>query len=126
LRPDDTGPSGIEVFVPPLIRHPNTPGRPEPEGNDSGSSTAGNSGMRNVKSRLWTPFRSAAKHTGPIHPADAEVLCCDRELAGQIWDGQDAVLHKKRTPRLFTPHQRRAIHARDRGCQIPGCTTPAI
>ena len=126
LPPDAQRPPGIAGLVPPLIRHPNTPGRPEPEGNDSGSSTADNSGMRNVKSRLWTPFRSEAKHTGPIHPADAEILCCDSELVGQIWDGQDTVLNQKRTQRLFTPTQRRAILARDRGCQIPGCTTPAI
>lgn len=126
LPPDAQRPTGIEGFVPPLIRHPNTPGRPEPEGNDSGSSTADNSGIRNVKSRLWTPFRSEAKHTGPIHPADAEILCCDSELVGQIWEGQDTVLNQKRTQRLFTLTQRRAILARDRGCQIPGCTTPAI
>lgn len=119
LPPDARRPTGLDGFVPPLIRHPNIPGKPD--------SVMGNTAeTANEPSRSWTPFRSEALHTGPIHPADAEILCCDSELVGQIWDGQDTVLNQKRTHRLFTPTQRRAILARDRGCQIPGCTTPAI
>ena len=53
-------------------------------------------------------------------------LACDSELVGQIWDGPDTVLQQKRAFRLYTAVQRRAILARDKGCQAPGCTTPAV
>ncbi|MFZ5872046.1 MAG: HNH endonuclease signature motif containing protein, partial [Actinomycetota bacterium] len=36
-----------------------------------------------------------------------------------------AVLDLGRTVRTATPAQRRALHARDRGCIWPGCTVPA-
>ncbi|AYG03791.1 HNH endonuclease [Gryllotalpicola protaetiae] len=35
------------------------------------------------------------------------------------------ILNLGRTQRCFTPQQRRALAARDKGCIIPGCTTPA-
>ena len=119
LPPDARRPTGLDGFIPPLIRHPNAPG-------NKASSVDSTAETRNQPLKSWTPFRSEAVDTGPIHPADAEILCCDSELVGQIWDSQDTVLKQKRTQRLFTPTQRRAILARDRGCQIPGCTTPAI
>ena len=74
----------------------------------------------------WTPYQSEVINHGPMHPKDAEILACNAELVGQIWDGPDTVLHQKRTQRLFTPAQRRAILARDRGCQAPGCTVPGV
>src|SRR5699024_3302003 len=61
-----------------------------------------------------------------MRPQDADILCCDSELVGQIWNGPDTVLNQKRTQRLFTTAQRRAILARDRGCQAPGCSVPAV
>lgn len=74
----------------------------------------------------WTPYQSEAVNIGTIHPSDAEILACDSELVGQIWDGPDTVLQQKRAFRLYTAVQRRAILARDKGCQAPGCTTPAV
>lgn len=73
-----------------------------------------------------TPYQSEAVNVGPIHPKDAEILACNSELVGQIWDGPDTVLQQKRVKRLFTPDQRCAILARDKGCQAPGCTTPGV
>lgn len=73
-----------------------------------------------------TPYQSEAVNVGPIHPKDAEILACNSELVGQIWDGPDTVLQQKRSKRLFTPDQRRAILARDKGCQTPGCTVPGV
>ena len=35
------------------------------------------------------------------------------------------ILNLGRTQRCFTPQQRRALAARDKGCIIPGCTAPA-
>ena len=76
--------------------------------------------------RAWTPYQSEAVNIGPIHPKDAEILACSSDLVGQIWDGPDTVLQQKRAQRFFTLAQRRAILARDKGCQAPGCTIPAV
>lgn len=37
-----------------------------------------------------------------------------------MWNGPDIVLREQRTRRLLLLSQRRAILARDRGCQAPG------
>ena len=74
----------------------------------------------------WTQYMSEAVNIGAIRPADAAPLACDSKLVGQIWNGHHEVLAQYRAHRLFTPTQRRAILARDRGCQAPGCTVPAV
>lgn len=134
LPPDAQRPPGPNGMSPPIIHrpNPNTPHRPEPEvSNDAGHGTAGGEPVAEGKIRFinqlpWTPYRCQALNHGSMHPADAEILSCDSELVAQLWDGPDTVLNQKRTKRLFTVTQRRAILARDRGCQAPGCTTPAV
>ena len=83
-------------------------------------------GMDPPENTAWTPYQSEAVNIGSIHPRTAEILVCNSELAGQIWNGPDTVLLEKRAKRLFTVAQRRAILARDKGCQAPGCTIPAV
>ncbi|GAA2026966.1 hypothetical protein GCM10009720_03310 [Yaniella flava] len=131
-------PPGIEGILPPVITAPN-PDRssppdchelPPPDPNDAfkpppdDDFTSPHDGY--VNPVPWTPYQSEVINHGPMHPKDAEILACNAELVGQIWNGPDTVLHQKRTHRLFTPTQRRAILARDRGCQAPGCTIPGI
>lgn len=70
----------------------------------------------------WTGYISEALNIGALHPKDAEKLACDSQLVGHIWNHHHSVLNQRRTYRTFTPAQRRAILARDRGCQAPGCT----
>ena len=70
----------------------------------------------------WTGYLSEALNVGALHPADAQRLACDSQLEGQIWNAHHSVLNQRRTYRTFTASQRRAILARDRGCQAPGCT----
>lgn len=117
LPPEVRRPVGPDGIVPPVIYRPAPTEADNPECLE-GSNTYANSVP-------WTTFRSEAINVGPLHPKDAEPLGCDCEIVGQIWNGPDTVLNQKRTYRLFTPTQRRAILARDRGCQAPGCTTPA-
>ncbi|GAA4476179.1 hypothetical protein GCM10023190_13150 [Enteractinococcus fodinae] len=74
----------------------------------------------------WTQFMSEAVNIGAMRPADIAPLACDSKLVGQIWNSHHEVLAQHRAHRLFTPTQRRAILARDRGCQAPGCTVPAV
>ncbi|GAA4118015.1 HNH endonuclease signature motif containing protein [Enteractinococcus coprophilus] len=70
----------------------------------------------------WTGYISEALNVGALHPGDAQKLACDSQIVGQIWNNHHSVLNQRRTYRTFTPTQRRAILARDRGCQAPGCT----
>lgn len=78
-----------------------------------------------VNRQPWTPYQSSVINVGPIHPKVTEPFLCDTELSGQIWNGPDIVLNEYRSKRHFTSAQRKAILARDKGCQIPGCTIAA-
>ncbi len=141
LPPDLRRPAGPAGLTPPTIRHPNPDaseqtahhhGPPDPgdacpcRRHDPGEPAIEGRHTRFINQFPWTPYRSEALNHGSMHPADAEILSCDSELVAQLWDGPDTVLQQKRTKRLFTTAQRRAILARDRGCQAPGCTTPAV
>lgn len=116
-------PSGPAGYLPPTIRIPN----PEKFSESRGPAHAHRRyGPPDDQDPMpWTRYQSEAVNIGPLHPQDAEILMCNAEITGQIWDGPDQVLHQKRAQRLFTPPQRRAILARDKGCQAPGCTVPA-
>src|SRR5699024_3314776 len=107
-------PPGSDGIRPPTIKR------------DGAEPHIANNNMRTSESgKPWTDFQSEAINVGPVHPKDAEPLGCEADIVAQIWNGPDTVLNQKRTYRLFTPAQRRAIVARDRGCQAPGCMTPA-
>src|SRR5699024_7431229 len=106
-----TGPDGI----------PPPPDPPDPAAPDDPDT--GFSGHANPVA--WTPYQSGIVNVGPIHPASIQPGLCDVDLVGQIWNGDDIVLNEYRTKRVFTAAQRRAIFARDKGCQAPGCTVQA-
>ena len=62
---------------------------------------------------------------GAIPPAVAQRIACDADIWRIILDpttGQP--LDVGRSHRLVPHWIRRALHARDRGCRWPGCTTP--
>lgn len=124
-RPD--GPDGL---LPTAVKRPNPdhdtrPGRLEGMGNqnDSADCDEGFHGYANPVS--WTQYQSEGVNIGPIHPNHTGPTLCDAELVGQIWNGPDIVLNEYRDKRLFTTAQRKAIFARDKGCQAPGCTVQA-
>ncbi|NWN87778.1 MAG: HNH endonuclease [Micrococcaceae bacterium] len=129
-------PPGVDGILPPVITAPNPNNSSPPDCHKSSADhddfepppdddfISPHDGY--VNPVAWTPYQSEVINHGPMHPKDAEILACNAELVGQIWNGPDTVLHQKRTHRLFTPTQRRAILARDRGCQAPGCTVPGI
>lgn len=119
LPPDAQRPQGPDGIHKPIFKLPN------PDGAITGQAAASGAFTDRVDPNPWTPYQSEAINSGPIHPADAEILGCDAEISAQMWNGPDIVLQLKRTQRHHTPAQRRAILARDRGCQTPGCTVPA-
>jgi hypothetical protein len=66
-----------------------------------------------------------AQYGQPVPPPTLALLACSARLRRVLTDRHGAVLALGRTSRLATPAQRRALLARDRGCVIPGCPTPA-
>ena len=59
-----------------------------------------------------------------ISAARARWLACDGNVARIVFGPDGAVLDHGRDQRLVTPHQRRALDARDEGCVFAGCSAP--
>ncbi|OUM40054.1 HNH endonuclease signature motif containing protein [Arthrobacter sedimenti] len=52
-------------------------------------------------------------------------LACDADIIPVVLGGAGQVLDLGRAQRLFPPHLRRALVARDKGCAFPDCSIPA-
>ncbi|MBT2538608.1 HNH endonuclease signature motif containing protein [Arthrobacter sp. ISL-69] len=63
--------------------------------------------------------------TGPVTAASVRKIACDADIIPVLLGSQGRVLDIGRTTRVFPPHIRKAITARDQGCAFPGCTIPA-
>jgi hypothetical protein len=61
----------------------------------------------------------------PVPLSVARHVACAGAIQRVVFDGQDQIIALHSLQRVFTPHQRRAIAARDGGCIIPGCRVPA-
>ncbi|WP_091467274.1 HNH endonuclease signature motif containing protein [Paenarthrobacter nitroguajacolicus] len=66
-----------------------------------------------------------ATFTGPIHPNTIRKIACDADIIPVLLGTDSRVLDIGRTTRIFPPHIRKAITARDCGCAFPDCTIPA-
>ncbi|MDV8147012.1 HNH endonuclease signature motif containing protein [Arthrobacter sp. B10-11] len=63
--------------------------------------------------------------TGPVTAATVRKIACDADIIPVLLGSQGRVLDIGRTTRIFPPHIRKAITARDQGCAFPGCSIPA-
>jgi hypothetical protein len=63
--------------------------------------------------------------TGPVTAATIRKIACDADIIPVLLGTDSRILDIGRTNRLFPPHLRKAITARDQGCAFPGCTIPA-
>ena len=63
--------------------------------------------------------------TGPVTASTVRQIACDADIIPVLLGGQGRVLDIGRASRIFPPHIRKALIARDRGCAFPGCTIPA-
>ncbi|WLQ08328.1 HNH endonuclease signature motif containing protein [Arthrobacter oryzae] len=63
--------------------------------------------------------------TGPVTAATVRKIACDADIIPVLLGSQGRVLDIGRTTRVFPPHIRKAITARDQGCAFPSCTIPA-
>ncbi|MFJ4226748.1 DUF222 domain-containing protein [Paenarthrobacter nicotinovorans] len=66
-----------------------------------------------------------ATFTGPLHPNTIRKIACDADIIPVLLGTDSQILDIGRTTRLFPPHIRKAITARDHGCAFPDCTIPA-
>ncbi len=60
-----------------------------------------------------------------ISAANIRKLACDADIIPFVLGSSGQVLDVGRAQRLFPPHQRRALVARDKGCAFPDCSIPA-
>ncbi|MEW1820856.1 DUF222 domain-containing protein [Arthrobacter sp. NPDC080031] len=67
----------------------------------------------------------ASTFQGPIHPSVIRKIACDADIIPVLLGSEGRVLDIGRTTRVFPPHIRKAIIARDQGCAFPDCTIPA-
>src|SRR6478672_6747661 len=63
--------------------------------------------------------------TGPVNAATIRKIACDADIIPVLLGNQGRVLDIGHTSRIFPPHIRKALTARDQGCTFPGCTIPA-
>ncbi len=52
-------------------------------------------------------------------------IACDADILPLVLGGKGQILDIGRSQRLFPPHLRRALVARDKGCAFPDCTIPS-
>ncbi|XTR52707.1 DUF222 domain-containing protein [Pseudarthrobacter sp. So.54] len=63
--------------------------------------------------------------TGPVTASTVRKIACDADIIPVVLGGKSRILDVGRASRVFPPHVRKAITARDLGCAFPGCTIPA-
>ena len=80
------------------------------------------SGNAHVSGKAVRPGNFA--FSGPVSAATVRKLACDADLLPVVLSGEGRILDIGRAQRLFPPHLRKALHARDGGCAFPGCTIP--
>ncbi|UXM92760.1 HNH endonuclease signature motif containing protein [Paenarthrobacter sp. JL.01a] len=66
-----------------------------------------------------------ATFTGRLHPNTIRKIACDADIIPVLLGTDSQILDIGRATRLFPPHIRKAITARDQGCAFPDCTLPA-
>ncbi|MEV7132497.1 DUF222 domain-containing protein [Arthrobacter sp. NPDC093128] len=71
------------------------------------------------------PGTGSFTFTGPVTASTIRKIACDADVIPVLLGSQGRILDIGRTTRIFPPHIRKAITARDQGCAFPGCTIPA-
>lgn len=74
------------------------------------------------------PARSNAgtlMFAGPVTAKTVRRIACDADILPIVLGGKGRILDIGRASRVFPPHIRKAIAARDGGCAFPQCTIPA-
>ncbi|WP_251042262.1 HNH endonuclease signature motif containing protein [Arthrobacter sp. ISL-69] len=120
----------------PRYRSRTTATNPGYDGPDNDSNDYGNAGhpghtgpvgagLSSSGSPAGIPGTGSFTFTGPVAASVVRKIACDADIIPVLLGSQGRVLDIGRTTRIFPPHIRKAITARDQGCAFPGCTIPA-
>jgi hypothetical protein len=71
------------------------------------------------------PGSGTFTYTGPVTASTIRKIACDADIIPVLLGSQGRILDIGRTTRVFPPHIRKALTARDQGCAFPNCTIPA-
>ncbi|KIS26209.1 HNH endonuclease [Arthrobacter sp. SPG23] len=71
------------------------------------------------------PGTGSFTFTGPVTASTVRKISCDADIIPVLLGSEGRILDIGRTTRIFPPHIRKAITARDQGCAFPNCTIPA-
>ncbi|MEV8041445.1 DUF222 domain-containing protein [Arthrobacter sp. NPDC080082] len=63
--------------------------------------------------------------SGPVTASTVRKIACDADIIPLVLGGEGRILDIGRASRVFPPHIRKALVARDQGCAFPGCSIPA-
>ncbi len=88
-------------------------------------STATGTGSESPAGIPGIPGTGSFTFTGPVAASMVRKIACDADIIPVLLGSQGRILDIGRTTRIFPPHIRKAITARDQGCAFPGCTIPA-
>jgi hypothetical protein len=94
--------------------------RNNPDGNNPGALTG-----RSSHPGQLSGHTGSLLFTGPVTASTVRKIACDADIIPVLLGGQGRILDIGRASRVFPPHIRKALTARDQGCACPGCTIPA-
>jgi hypothetical protein len=100
----------------------NTPHEPDPT---AGTGAAGSSAAFRRPVFTRRERTGTLLFTGPVTASTARKIACDADIIPVLLGGEGRILDIGRSSRIFPPHIRKALTARDQGCSFPGCTIPA-
>lgn len=80
--------------------------------------------LKEAESHSPRTSSGSATFQGPVHPRIIRKIACDADIIPVLLGSNSRVLDVGRTTRIFPPHIRKAIAARDQGCAFPDCTMP--
>jgi hypothetical protein len=66
----------------------------------------------------------SSPYAGPLPRWSFETMACDANISRVVMTPESVVVDVGRSMRLVTPHLRRALVARDKGCVRKGCGRP--
>ncbi|MET3951088.1 DUF222 domain-containing protein [Arthrobacter sp. UYEF36] len=100
------------------------PGRPG-DSHDDTTASQGTAAIGPFRAGQATGQTGTLLFTGPITASTVRKIACDADIIPVLLGSEGRILDIGRASRVFPPHIRKALTARDQGCAFPGCTIPA-
>ena len=91
----------------------------------TGAGSGSPASLTGIPSIPGIPGTGSFAFTGPVNAATIRKIACDADIIPVLLGSEGRILDIGRTTRIFPPHIRKALTARDQGCAFPGCTIPA-